>query len=74
MPLAVLRKLSQDPAPSTVANKSETYSTFCPVKNRKTTLIHAFSSLMLKLVLSSSYGCSGKTTTGSYRQLQNNAQ
>lgn len=53
--------------PSNVANKSETCSTFCSIKNRRTTLIHAISSLLLRLVLSRSYRCSGKTTTGSYR-------
>lgn len=53
--------------PSNVGNKSETCNTFCSIKNRKTTLTHALSSLTLKLVLRSSYGCSGKTTTGKYR-------
>lgn len=60
---ALLRSCS----PVMLLTNQETCSTFCSIKNRKTTLIHAISSLSLRLVLSSSYRCSGKTTTGSYR-------
>lgn len=47
-------------------NKSEIHHIFCSIKNR-TTLMHAISRLLLRMVLSISCRCSGKTI----RQLQN---